>query len=405
MKILEIAGSGTIGTDQMGPVSEDIFSLSNYFSRQGHEVVIIDAKTSVERKHLLKRVKLAEVNCIPRSKVCSKNEGRLKRIVKPWINEYRLVNETRTIIDFSYFDVVHAHESVTARMLQNYKIPRLVYTSHTPTWCNSNKFRNESIKQSLLKKVYLLLGIHEINVIKNSWLTIALGNYLKNEIPYSNIEVIPNGIELNKFLPVSKENARNALNLKKKDFIITFVARIAPIKGIDVFLKALSLLKTKGIVFHANIIGSLSGSFNQRFEATPFANRMLKMAQGLPVCFRGFISNTSDEFRNYLASSDLFVLPSLFEPQGKVVLEALAMGIPVIASRVGGIPLMLTDNVGYTFEAGNCTELAKYIEKLYWDRERLKLMQKHCRAHVRDNFSWRSIAEQYIWVFREYINE
>jgi glycosyltransferase involved in cell wall biosynthesis len=122
------------------------------------------------------------------------------------------------------------------------------------------------------------------------------------------------------------------------------------------------------------------------------------------VDFKGFVSNQPQEFQAYLSAADLFVIPSLFEPQGVVVLEALSMGLPVVASETGGIPHMVTENVGSLFEPGNYYELAKQIKYFYNDRDKLESMRRHCRPHIEKNFTWRLCAEQHIKAFKEIIS-
>ncbi|MGI9304297.1 MAG: glycosyltransferase, partial [Gammaproteobacteria bacterium] len=147
------------------------------------------------------------------------------------------------------------------------------------------------------------------------------------------------------------------------------------------------------------VIGSLGGSFNRRDHVTPYAESLLSRAKGLPIEFLGFINNRSDEFKLNVAAADIMVAPSLVEPQGLVVLEALAMGKPVIGSDTGGISEMITGEVGLLFPPADSAALARSIQVLRHDRSRLRALEANCRRYVEANFSWRQAAQSYLRVF------
>jgi glycosyltransferase involved in cell wall biosynthesis len=129
---------------------------------------------------------------------------------------------------------------------------------------------------------------------------------------------------------------------------------------------------------------------------------MLACAKELPVRFLGFISNRELRFRQYLAAADVFVLPSRSEPQGLVVLEALAMGTPVIGSATGGIPDMVSDEVGYLFPPGIAGALAACIRTAHDDPAGLRVRQAAAREHVLRSYSWDAVADRYLVAFERW---
>jgi len=413
MKILEVAGSGTIGTNDMGPVSNVIFQLSNHFYMLGHEVTIADANICARREHLPEGIRLIKTNTVSRqallpvstkSDLAHKIWHKFLASYKPWFNEYKLIREITSRLNIDDFDIIHVHECEPALIIQKVFKRQCVYTSHTPNWCNPLQYKGLRGKFRKFKlNLCMAMKIHEINVIKNSSLTIGLGDFLREEVKDPIIKIIPNGTNLNQWNPMDKQKARKILGLNGADFIILNVGRIAPIKGVDVLLKAVRMLMPALNNLRVVIIGSLSGSFSQRNKITPYSQMILQQAEALPVDFKGFVSNQSQEFQAYLSAADLFVIPSLFEPQGVVVLEALSMGLPVVASETGGIPQMVTENVGSLFEPGNYYELAKQIKYFYNNRDKLESMRGHCREYIEKNFTWRLRAEQHIKAFKEII--
>jgi glycosyltransferase involved in cell wall biosynthesis len=330
-------------------------------------VTVADSYNSSKRSTPFK---IIEINNIPRT-IDNSSENEKKFI------------EKLTKHDLSQYDVIHTHEWRSSYFLHRFKF-KTVYTSHTPTWLVAKgRKRLSSLLRICLKK-------HEYTVIKETVLTIALGNYFK--IKGANIKVIPSGIHAN--------NWKN-IPLEKDKFTLTFVGRVIPSKGVHILLDAIKNISFPIEVF---IIGSLSGSQGKDKNITDYSNKLIKQAKNLPVTFTGFIYNNSEEFKTYLSKTDLFVFPSFFESQGAVVLEALSMGIPVIASRVGGIPLMVNDSIGRLFTPGNSKELTKHISELYYDEKTRIEMASKAREHVIQNFSWQECAQNYIKEMSEAIN-
>jgi glycosyltransferase involved in cell wall biosynthesis len=149
-------------------------------------------------------------------------------------------------------------------------------------------------------------------------------------------------------------------------------------------------------------VGPLSGSFDTRDETvTDYAREMMKLAQDLPARFVGFVNSRTGNFRSYLVAADVFVLPSRREPQGLVVLEAMAMGTPVIGSATGGIPDMVSADVGYLFPPGDANALAACLEKANADSEALATMRKNARSRVEKLYSWDQAASRYLAAFQQ----
>jgi glycosyltransferase involved in cell wall biosynthesis len=397
MRILEIAGSGSVGTDRMGPVSGVICSLSNHFHALGHDVTVIDAIAEQPRPYMTREIDMLEVQVPPRGHVSKRLTSNRLRILLSWLHEYRFVKFLSRVVDFDSFDVVHVHEHFPAIILTRHCKERLSYTSHTPLWFREDRFKNNNeIKYERIQK---LLRIHELDLFKRCSLAIAPGGFLRSVCPNSNIEVIQNGIDLNEWNPMDKTEARRGLGITDEEFIVLLVARIDPVKGFDVLLDAVRKLTRVLNNFRVIVIGSPSGIFGGEMSTTPYARRILSQAKGLPIEFKGFIHNRSEKFQTCMSAADLFVLTSLFESQGMVILEALAMGLPVVASRVGGIPDLIAPNVGCLFEVGNSVDLAQKIQYLHHNRNHLKAMQFNCRKHVQDNFTWNITAEKYLKAF------
>lgn len=171
---------------------------------------------------------------------------------------------------------------------------------------------------------------------------ITVSNYIKGcvetlglEVP---VETVYNGIDIERFqiksdtLTVRREN----LNLKKDDFVVVYSGRLTKEKGIKELLEAFLMLKDypsiKLMVMGSRFYGGESKTID------PFFDELRQLANKMPgkIVFTGFISY--DMVPDYLRLADIAVIPSMWEdPFPTTVLEAMAAGLPIIATNSGGV--------------------------------------------------------------------
>jgi glycosyltransferase involved in cell wall biosynthesis len=114
--------------------------------------------------------------------------------------------------------------------------------------------------------------------------------------------------------------------------------------------------------------------------------------------FPGFVAD--EDLAPLMAYSDLFVFPTLSDTFPLVLLEAMAHGLPVLSTRVGGIPYQVPDSCGLLVEPGSPQALIDGFAHLTRDMDRLAAMGKAARAHVSRHFSWDASAAAAISVYR-----
>lgn len=176
---------------------------------------------------------------------------------------------------------------------------------------------------------------------------------LRHGIPEKKIVVILNGINTGKYSITDRTVARKRLGLTEEEFIFSFVGRLTKQKGADILLKALSRLDGGSLI--------IAGNGEERDELEKMAK---KLGIAGRVKFLGVVKNVPE----VLAASDCFVLPSRWEGLGIVLLEAMAAGKPIIASRVGGIKEIVIENEnGILASAGSDNELAGAMIRLMGD--------------------------------------
>jgi sugar transferase (PEP-CTERM/EpsH1 system associated) len=193
-------------------------------------------------------------------------------------------------------------------------------------------------------------------------------------VPPEKTIVIPNGLELEDFdsLPTSEE-ARSALNLPSDEALIGTVTRLNQVKRVDVLLEASARLQRA----HTVIVGD--GPERTRLEA---------MAHRLGLAARVHFVGQQLDVRPWLAALDAFVLSSDWEGMSNALLEAMAAGLPVVATAVGGTPEVVVEDVtGFLVPSGDPVALAEAITRLLRDLGSRRAMGVAGRARVERHFS------------------
>ncbi len=133
----------------------------------------------------------------------------------------------------------------------------------------------------------------------------------------------------------------------------------------------------------------------------PARPRLERDFAGLPVSFMGYLRG--ERLASAYASADIFVFPSRLETFGLVVVEAMAAGLPVLASRVGGVAEVVREGVtGYSFESSNITGLLEGLRAMSRDRDKLRFMSQQARAFA-ETQSWEVIMDEVIAVYAKLI--
>lgn len=118
------------------------------------------------------------------------------------------------------------------------------------------------------------------------------------------------------------------------------------------------------------------------------------------VLFAGSVPN--EQLPAYLAIADVFIRPSRSEGLGISFLEAMAAGVPVIGTPVGGIPDFLKDGeTGLLCQSNDPTSLARAIDRLFGDERLRTSIVERARALMEKDYRWKSIAQNYDRIFQE----
>jgi glycosyltransferase involved in cell wall biosynthesis len=275
------------------------------------------------------------------------------------------------------FDVVHTHTSkagVIGRLAARCGgIENIIHSTHGTIYSQDGKIHGVP-NLNFYKRI--LLGADRFAGRKADFLTVLSRNEydISAELslsPPEKILVIPNGIDLNVFsyeaIATSRNASRRELGIKDEECLILNIGRLASEKGHSVLIEAFRRLGDGAGMSQKIRLGIVGdGPLKESLEK---ANDDLIRSGKL--VFYGY----DKDVRKYLSSSDIFTLPSFYEGFGIAVLEAMASGVPVIASNVGGIPEIIEDGVqGFLFERGDSEKLAGELQKLIKSPELRKKM-------------------------------
>ncbi len=198
--------------------------------------------------------------------------------------------------------------------------------------------------------------------------------------------VIYNGVDTRRFALCRETRlaVREELGLPEQSFVVGSVGRLVPIKDHPTLLKAAALLSGSGIDLRVLLVGS--GPERERLQG-----RATGALEGR-VCFAG----DSDRVPELLNAMDVFVLPSLNEGMSNTLLEAMACGLPVLATNVGGNPEIVENNLsGCLFTPGDAKWLADKLQLLARDPALIHQLGTAARNRAIESFSLSRMLETY----------
>lgn len=230
----------------------------------------------------------------------------------------------------------------------------------------------------------LILNFLRTIALKTVDITIAVSNATRNlalscGAPSNKVVVTYNAVDGSIFTPRSKTVCRSKLAISQNSKVILSVGNLISRKGFNYLI--LALLTILSSVPHAILI--IIGDGPQR-------NELIRLVKNVKledkVIFTGRIA--TNELSTYYGAADVFVLPSLHEGHAMVLLEAMASGLPVVATRVGGnIETVMHGKNGYLVQPKSVNQLAKAITKILSDESRLHRFGSQSSRIYRDKFS------------------
>ena len=313
-----------------------------------------------------------------------------KDVIKDTLSEFENNASNFVNREGTKYDLIHSHYwfsgKVGTLLARQWAIPHIV-TFHT---LSENKIKARIgemepeerfyAEREIAKTADRIVGFseHEKSILINSY-----------EAPSDRVSVIPCGVDIELFRPYTDLSAKKQLGLTNMT-VLLYVGRLEPLKGIDVLLKAASIMEHS-----ANLkVLIIGGDDDQDQELCRLKTLAEELNVSDKVIFLGRIEQ--NELPVYYNAADICVVPSFYESFGLVALEAMACGTPVVASRVGGLASIVKNNITGLLISWRFPEtFADAIDSILANETNRKYMSDQSRT-LALSLSWDSVAQKLI---------
>lgn len=280
-------------------------------------------------------------------------------------------------------DLVHTHASLAGRLAAKQRGAKVVLTRHTlgpelppgglPGW----------------KRTAHHLTAHYLTDALIAVSAACRQRLLAEGVEGSLIDLVYNGVDASLYQTQQRDEWRRRLQVAADTSVIVTVARLAPVKGLSAAVQAARCLRADGHQFLWLLVG-------EGPERANLTRQIADLGLGEQVRLLGF----QPDIPGILSAADIFVLPSRQEALPLSVLEGMAASLPVVATRVGGIPELITDQTdGLLVPPAAPDELVVAVASLLENPARRQLFGQRARQKVLEQFTleemWRRTDSVY----------
>jgi glycosyltransferase involved in cell wall biosynthesis len=363
-------------------VGSHVLNLSKCLAKKGHHVEVFSSDLFKEgSKEKVPKFNVVEGIITHRFKVY-----KIPSVYSGYLPSHSLIQSLLS----TDADVIHAHSyvyfptyvsAITKKLMNTV----LVLTTHQPPVEYASRNRNlmtlynNSVGRFAIKTADGVIAV-----------TRSEKNFLQAHVRASpsKIKVIPEGVDLQQFYPEGKK--------MEKRVIILFVGRFSKEKGLRYLIEAIPKVIAEYPQAQFMLVGEDCG----------VKNELLKLVDELEV--KNQIMFLEPRFGSELARiyrfSTLFVLPSLYETFGLVILEAMASGLPVVATKVGGVETLVKHGYNGLFVSPkNPSALSDSIITLLSENSLYKRIRKQC-IETSKLYSWSTMAEKVEEFYKSLLN-
>jgi D-inositol-3-phosphate glycosyltransferase len=354
----------TLGGRETGGMNVYVRELSRHLAQQG---IAVDVYTRRQEPCMPTVAEFA-----PGARVIHLNAGPAKPYTKHrvWHHLPEFIEEVQrfvTLHELSY-ETLHSHYWlsgwVALQLRQMLQAP-VVHMSHTLGYP-----KNAAAQQLWEQEPPRRLRV-EHDVLRRSEALVAESPASKRHMVQEygadpkKIHVIPGGVDTAVFHPQNQQLARQSLSLEMDAPVLLFVGRLQPLKGIDTLLQAAQVVRRHHARLQVLIVGGGVDARDEREESELHRLRALAEQLRLALHVHFIRAQPQEVLARYYAAADIFVMPSHYESFGMVVLEAMACGTPVVASRVGGLTsTVVSGHTGFLVPEGDGPAFARAILRL-----------------------------------------
>lgn len=310
------------------------------------------------------------------------------------------------------YDLVHSHywmSGIAARELKESWRKPVVHMFHTLGVMKQRVARSASEsdgdyrlkgEQEILKFADRIVAATQAELAQLQWLYQA---------DTRKVVVVPPGVDVSRFYPIPKDEAKEYIGVPPCDRMLLFVGRIEPLKGLDTLIEAIGQMRNAGLFIDQpiclTVIGGDPDVSPEAMSAEMARLKALRERSGVGDLVTFIGKRDQDTLPYYYSAAEAVVMPSYYESFGMVALEAMACGTPVVASEVGGLAFLVQDGVtGYTVPVDEPGALAGKLTALIEDAALRARMGKQA-AHFAQEYAWERIAQKMMDVYKMTLRE
>lgn len=359
MRILYLSNSMNLG----GGVQKCIFMLASRYKKEKNEVFV--ASSGGEYIDELKK------SGITHYKIINPENKNPLNIFKNFLTLYKIIKDNK-------IELIHSHHRMTtlyAKVLSRILKVKTIHSAHLTT----------TDKKFMTKKTLNNLPIISVSKgVKNG----LVDYYGLNQ---NAIKVIYNSIEFN-----NKNSEKSSIFKEEKEsgkFIIGVVSRLEEVKGINIFLAAISdfIKKNKELEISAFIFGS--GTLEKELKEFTSRNNLNSV-----VNFMGNVTNISD----YMKDFDIIVQSSYQEGLPLSLIEATSLGIPIIATDIPGTnEVAINDYNAMLVNVASSEEISRAIKKIYGNKELKRNLGLKSKEHFNNNFKKENYYNEHMAFYKK----
>jgi glycosyltransferase involved in cell wall biosynthesis len=372
----------------IGGYEKIVYELSRRLVQSGYEIDILTCNT--EKAPAFEELDGIKIYRLP----CWNALNSLYPIPKPYPTSFRIL---RKLLRKNY-DVIHTQTrffitSFLGLIFAKLKRTPLVHTEHGT--------RHSTVPNKVIDLISRAYD-HSIGALlvksarKNIGVSEAACEFLKH-LGAANAQVIYNGIDTSIFKKEEDTNCRQKLGISNDDIVITFVGRLIYAKGVQDLISAFPRIKDTAPKAKLLIVGD-----------GPYRAELEKMARQTDchsdILFLG--QKTQAELIEILSTTDICVNPSYSEGLPTSVMEAASIGLPIIATDVGGTrEIITTDETGIMVKARDVGQLAEELYRLLANAELRGKLGKSARILAERKFNWDKITGEYIKLYTSLVEK
>lgn len=311
---------------------------------------------------------------------------------KAW-NSIKIARALGRHFNSARFDIVHTHKYkdtiLSAPVAHSCGVPHVVRSVHGLTEPFTGVRGWKMLLYELVERRVCERYVQTLIAVSSD-----IESKLRQNFPRTEVICIRNGIVLNAWERDSERiETRKAFGVPKDAFLIGSVGRLTPVKGLPHLIRAVQILTEQRLPVKCWFIGD--GLMKEELS---------RLAEEVGVAKHVAMLGHRHDLHQLMRALDVFVLPSLHEGIPMALLEAMATGLPVIATRVGGIPEVIEDRVsGILIEPGDSGGLAVMCGRLMNDAELAERLGQAAKARVKERFSSGTMAAEVANVYRRLI--